>query len=86
MSLIPIHVSLLLARAAASAFSLAEWMDARSPPRDWQSARASAKDAGPAWYVKVGEEAGGGGGAEPVKEMQTGVCPGAEPGFVFALN
>ena len=59
MSLKPIQVSLLLASAAASAFSLAERIDARSPPRVWQSARACAKDAGPAWYVNI---TGGGGG------------------------
>ena len=58
-SLRPMSVERPFVSAYASASSAALWIDARSPPRDWQSARACAKFAGPAWYVKVGEELGG---------------------------
>ena len=40
--------------AKTSAFSAALWTLARSPPRDWQSARAADHDLGVDWYVKAG--------------------------------
>ena len=48
------HGSCWPVSAKASLFSAAEWMEARSPPRDRQSSRAACHDFGLEWNEKRG--------------------------------